>query len=337
MTREEWLNEVAGLMNPWFAEMGFDVPKIRVSVGFPSTGARGKRIGECWSKECSADGVYEIFLHPNMDEPTRVAGVLAHEIVHAVVGIEAGHGPKFRKVATSIGLEGKMTATTEGRKFLDNIAPILEKVGVFPHKKLSGQTTAKKKQSTRLVKCECSECGYIARTTQKWIEETGEPVCPCNFEPMKVAAQSATRLNGKVIRMKIPQYIDPTLAKKLANGTIDPAICKRILVEGKIMYHVARKLIGYGYAIRVLPGREDDGLPWMTDAKEIMHESMACDEDIWCVGSHDGNRVGAIYFVQGNDGWDVISDWSWRENAFGKTFNDQMEEISKYADKFDTY
>jgi hypothetical protein len=38
-----------------------------------------------------------------------------------------------------------------------------------------------KKQSTRMLKLECDECGYVVRTTQKWIN-VGVPVCHCGAE-----------------------------------------------------------------------------------------------------------------------------------------------------------
>lgn len=33
------------------------------------------------------------------------------------------------------------------------------------------------KQTTRLLKCECPECGYTVRVTQKWLD-VGAPLCP---------------------------------------------------------------------------------------------------------------------------------------------------------------
>lgn len=44
---------------------------------------------------------------------------------------------------------------------------------------------AKKKQTTRMVKVVCAGCGYVARTTHKWLDEAGAPICPCNQEPME--------------------------------------------------------------------------------------------------------------------------------------------------------
>lgn len=30
----------------------------------------------------------------------------------------------------------------------------------------------------------CESCGYVARTTRKWLADIGAPLCPCNAEPM---------------------------------------------------------------------------------------------------------------------------------------------------------
>ena len=35
-----------------------------------------------------------------------------------------------------------------------------------------------KPQKTRHIKCWCEKCGYVARTTRKWILKSGEPHCP---------------------------------------------------------------------------------------------------------------------------------------------------------------
>lgn len=179
--REDWLNAIADKLAPVFAERGAKLPKrIRIAIGFPSTGARGKRIGECWDKTASRDGTFEIMIRPDIDDSTEAAAILAHELCHAAVGIPAGHGPAFRKIACAIGLEGKMKSTTAGPEFLALIKPILAEVGKLPHKRLdlSGLTTKPKKQSARMIKCECAACGYIARTSKKWIIDAGAPLCP---------------------------------------------------------------------------------------------------------------------------------------------------------------
>jgi hypothetical protein len=137
-------------------------------------------MGECWDKAASGDKTFEIMLRPDLDDPQLIAAILAHELVHAAVGIKAGHGPAFRKVALAIGLEGKMKSTTAGAALAAKLAAMLKSVGPLPHAKLSfdGLTTRPKKQTSRLIKCECSTCGYVVRTARKWIEEKGAPICP---------------------------------------------------------------------------------------------------------------------------------------------------------------
>jgi hypothetical protein len=133
----------------------------------------------------SADGHFEIFIRPDLAHapdamPAQIAAILAHELVHAAVGIPAGHGKAFKRVALGLGLVGPMRATTPGEAFLAAIAPILEAVGPLPHARLDtdGESTAPKKQKTRMLKCECATCGYTVRTARKWLELAGAPLCP---------------------------------------------------------------------------------------------------------------------------------------------------------------
>ncbi len=73
-----------------------------------------------------------------------------------------------------------MRATTPGDVFLATVAPILVGAGPLPHARLDtgGETTAPKKQATRMLKCECAACGYTVRTACKWLETAGAPLCP---------------------------------------------------------------------------------------------------------------------------------------------------------------
>jgi hypothetical protein len=41
-------------------------------------------------------------------------------------------------------------------------------------------------QATRLLKVQCSTCGYVARVTKRWIDKAGAPVCPTDRAPMIV-------------------------------------------------------------------------------------------------------------------------------------------------------
>lgn len=171
-TREEWLNNFIAKARPEFERAGAAIPKnVRASVGFPSTGRRSKRIGECWGTVSSTDGVFEIFLRPSLAGESRIADVLTHELIHAAVGLEAKHGPQFKRVATALGLTGKMTATIAGPDFHKWAKPVLKEIGKFPAAPMNDSAvTVEKKQTTRMIKCECDTCGIIFRTTRQNIE-----------------------------------------------------------------------------------------------------------------------------------------------------------------------
>lgn len=200
----EWLENATLKLRGLFADKGYTVPeKVRVAWGWPSN-RKGGRIGECWFPPSSADGHSEIFLSPAIGIPARasesrrlaatitILATLAHELVHATQGAEAKHGPVFKRCATAIGLTGQMTATTAGPDFTIWATRMIEAEGLnlFPAGGLTpGSGTAeRKKQSTRLIKVCCPECGYTARVTNKWICDAGTPLCPSNGDPMEVAA-----------------------------------------------------------------------------------------------------------------------------------------------------
>ena len=174
-TREQWLNRGVeelndGVFTP--ADMGI-AEGVRVSVGWPGGGSRNSRIGECWSPSVSGDQTTEMFISPSIDDPVRVLDILAHEMIHAIVGNECGHKGPFKQLAHKIGLEGKMTATTAGDDLKAKLQTIADKIGEYPHSALDPSASGRKKQSTRLLKIECPECDNIARQSAKAYEQFG--------------------------------------------------------------------------------------------------------------------------------------------------------------------
>ncbi len=177
--RQAWIERVTNELRARFARLGYTIPaEVRASIGFASTGARSRRIGECWATEASADAHAEIFLVPTLACPVTIVATLAHELVHATVGIAAGHGRIFRDCAVAIGLEGKMTATSPNPAFTAWIREMLTRTGDYPAGALAGLSTGRKKQVARMIKAECGECGYTVRLARKWIEDVGAPHCP---------------------------------------------------------------------------------------------------------------------------------------------------------------
>lgn len=187
-TREEWLMQLTRAMRPMFKKNGFPIPDtVKVSCSFPGGGRPNKRIGEAWPASASKGKTIEIFISPVLADSMRVADVLCHELIHAAVGNEHGHRGPFPRLAKALGLGGKMTATVATEDFTAWAKPLVERIGEYPHTELKMMGGSQKKQGTRLVKVECLNTGYIARTTNKWLEEYGAPICPCCNDVMTVA------------------------------------------------------------------------------------------------------------------------------------------------------
>jgi hypothetical protein len=129
----------------------------------------------------------------------QVAAILAHELVHAAVGVAARHSKEFRRVAKGIGLIGQMTATTAGPEFEKAMQPILVAAGPLPHGRLhltagGSSHSRRKKQYPRQIKCACTNCGYTVHTTRKWLDQTGAPLCPKHGQMEVEKAPSPTTL-----------------------------------------------------------------------------------------------------------------------------------------------
>lgn len=187
-SREDWLNAFITESRAVFKQHGMPLPaKIRAAIGFTSKGSRGKRIGECWSDSASADGTFEVFIVPSIMDSRRVADILTHELCHAAAGIEAGHKGPFFKIARALGLEGKLTATVGGPAFYAWADPILDRLGPIPHATLGANavSTSPRKQTTRMLKVSCGECGFTFRVARSWLDKTDHLMCPansCGFE-----------------------------------------------------------------------------------------------------------------------------------------------------------
>jgi len=187
--RESWLIAAVECLRPVFSDHGYKVPPCSVTCGWPSKGAtakRSRRIGECWTPKAAADKRAAVFISPVLAAETvagecGVLAVLVHELVHAVVGVECGHKGAFKQCATAVGLVGKMTSTTAGEELMEQLQGVADELGPYPHGVMNpadAEKSGPKKQGTRMIKCECGECGYTVRTTKKWLEDVGAPHCP---------------------------------------------------------------------------------------------------------------------------------------------------------------
>ncbi len=190
-SREAWLRAAANELRSYFASCGFSLPEnIRYAIAFPSTGRKGKRLGECWHPANSNDSHYEIFVRADVAEPVEVLGVLVKELVHTVLPADAGHGKAFKAAAIKVGLQGPMREAKPGVLLQGRLVDLAATLGPLPHASLNIAETPltavavavdrPKKQRARMLKAECSAdgCGYVVRIAAKWVNDLGPPLCP---------------------------------------------------------------------------------------------------------------------------------------------------------------
>lgn len=174
-TREAWLNRLVEIFRPYFARLKYPLPeKIYISVGKPDRGATTS--GICYPAYLSDDGGTHIFVHPVISNPVRVAGLVAHELCHAALDCEGGHGREFKKLATAMGLTGKMTKTVEGPAFLMLMDGVPDRIGPYPHAALRSNSR-KKTRDQRLIKVFCPLCRFCFWASAKWLKQITHPGC----------------------------------------------------------------------------------------------------------------------------------------------------------------
>jgi hypothetical protein len=182
ITREQWLQHAVSVLRAETMRRDSDivVPPVQVSCSWPGGGDSQKRIGECWSTLASKAGINEIFISPKIEDSAKVMSILAHELVHAVDNCTNGHKKAFVMLANRMGLEGKPTTMGLRPEILSKVTErMLDKHGAFPHQMLDKSKSPVKKQTTRMLKCACDNCGAIWRMSQSAIVMVeGNMSCP---------------------------------------------------------------------------------------------------------------------------------------------------------------
>lgn len=180
--RQNYIEIATQEMQELFERQGQPLPeKLRVSIGFNSLGKRA--IGACYHSTASGDDHREVFISPVLSSNEDILATLAHELCHAALPDGVGHGKPFKELAYGIGLTGKATSTVAGPAFQWWIANFVREHGDYPAAAVNpGKRQGK--QPTAMLKCECEACGYIVRTTRKWLDDIGAPHCPLHGEMM---------------------------------------------------------------------------------------------------------------------------------------------------------
>lgn len=178
LTREQWLNRFIHAARAAFALHGEPLPQnVRAAICPPHRKMRA--IGLCWTGDVTEDKGREIWVTSAETDPVRVAGILVHELCHAALPHEVKHGREFRKLATTLGLEGKMTATKEGERFREIWGELIRRLGPLPAGRfVDGRAVDFRVQKTpKMTNVACPECGFVAKVRLDQMA-TGRLTCP---------------------------------------------------------------------------------------------------------------------------------------------------------------
>ncbi len=92
-------------------------------------------------------------------------------------------------------------------------------------------------------------------------------------------------------------------------STLSPQVRQRQAIERRIATLVVKQLLAQGFSLSIDNGGDELELQRCTDQAQILQHLFLTDEEHLLV--HRGiERTGFVYFVYGNDGWDVICDYS---------------------------
>jgi hypothetical protein len=115
--------------------------------------------------------------------------------------------------------------------------------------------------------------------------------------------------------------------RNAANVTLC-ATCQRINVEQQIVIKTVQTLLAAGYQLNVFNGGDEPELPTdSSDLATVTAAMMETDDEKLAV-SQDGHNAGWVYFVYGNSGWDVISDYT-------TNLEDVLQPVIAFADTFE--
>lgn len=100
----------------------------------------------------------------------------------------------------------------------------------------------------------------------------------------------------------------------------------RIELEQHIAWAAIRQLLEAGFSLGVNDG-EETVLRYCRDAKKVFAAMLSTDDDYLLVYDLASKKIGWIHFVYGNDGYDVMSDYTMNLEPY-------LTQANKLADKY---
>lgn len=174
--REEWLVNVGQYMAETILH-GVPVPDDwRVSCGW-APGSRKNTLGVCLMRSESEAGVNEIFISPHISDSLTAAGILLHELIHAADDGKSGHRGDFAKWARMAGFRSPLTELNPSETLKMHLEEVVSVWGDYPHAAIVRRDV--KKQSTRMLKVECKDCGVVWRASRASLRTIRDGHCLC--------------------------------------------------------------------------------------------------------------------------------------------------------------
>lgn len=123
----------------------------------------------------------------------------------------------------------------------------------------------------------------------------------------------------------------PNPFTKAAKETSDKALSKRITIEGRIVSKLIKHGLASGYKVSLHDGEE-----WVvksnTSYSQIMAAAYSSDWDMVRFRDNDKKVIGTVTLIYGNDGYDVISDYS---SSDVEAFDTWLKPVTEYATTFE--
>ena len=101
---------------------------------------------------------------------------------------------------------------------------------------------------------------------------------------------------------------------------------ERMALERKIVGKIVEAALAEGNMLSVYDG-EEYPIKRSRDYDAIMGAIMSTDEDVLRIRDADGNSLGSILLVYGNDGWDVVCDYSGELSSMMEGVDEYIESL----------
>jgi hypothetical protein len=188
MNREEWLTlAIQKIEQAVFNPLDKRMPKKwKATCGWVK-GASAHAIGVCVDPICTKDGTTHIFVMPTQENSMEVLGTLTHEMIHAIVGVDAGHKEPFKFVVKKLQMSKPMTKShpVAGTPLWTKLEQILLELGPYPHAAVVPRKKPTKPHGWARWKSVKEEKYTVLANTKK-VAKFGMPRDPWGFEMVPV-------------------------------------------------------------------------------------------------------------------------------------------------------